>query len=242
MRTPPSTAAGSAPADLATLARLQQAFAATSEQVDPDLAVPWCGDWRVRDLVEHLTQVHHWAAAQARRVVVVPLDAAVDDPAGRYRRSAAELLQVLTATEPDAPAWTLDESRVAAFWHRRQVHETLVHLWDLRSAAALGTAEPPALWADTVDEVVTVMTPRQVRLGRLPAPEGRIELRAHDVGAGWTLPAAAAAPTTPVAVLDGPAEALALLLWGRTRLDDQRLTVIGDRGALADLLAGPLTP
>ena len=55
-----------------------------------------------------------------------------------------------------------------SFWHRRQLHETLIHLWDLRTAGGLDLVVEPMLWADTVDEALTVMHPRQVRLGGRP--------------------------------------------------------------------------
>ena len=40
----------------------------------------------------------------------------------------------------------------------------------------------------------------------------------------------------------GPADALALLLWGRTTPEDVRLTVAGDADALTDALSRRLTP
>ncbi|WP_041789539.1 maleylpyruvate isomerase N-terminal domain-containing protein [Microlunatus phosphovorus] len=52
---------------LELLADLQREFAATIGDVDPAAPVPWCGEWRVVDLVEHLAGVHHWAAAQTRQ-------------------------------------------------------------------------------------------------------------------------------------------------------------------------------
>ena len=42
--------------------------------------------------------------------------------------------------------------------------------------------------------------------------------------------------------MTGPAEALALLLWGRTTPADERLTVDGDAAALDDALSRRLTP
>ena len=40
----------------------------------------------------------------------------------------------------------------------------------------------------------------------------------------------------------GPADALALLLWGRIGLDDPRLNVTGDRSAAAAVLAAGIVP
>jgi hypothetical protein len=46
----------------------------------------------------------------------------------------------------------------------------------------------------------------------------------------------------PVVVVAGPDLAIAQLLWRRTTLDDERLTVTGDRAAAVAALAQPLTP
>lgn len=223
---------------LETLGELQGQFLATIPLVDPTTRVPWCGRWRVKDLVVHLARIHHWAAAQARRKQETPLGRGPFVLEDLYATCAAELRDTLTELGPDAVAWTLVENGPASFWHRRQTHETLVHLWDLRTAAGLDLTADPALWADTVDEVVTVMQPRQERMGRmepLPAPVG---LDADDAGRSWLLGGSG----TPSVSVSGPAEALALLLWGRTTPADERLTVDGDTAALVDALGRRLTP
>ena len=235
------TSVGTAP-DLATLAALQDRFLASVAEVDAETRVPWCGRWRVRNLVVHLGRIHHWAAGQARRRQETPLGRGPFVLDAFYAQQAAELRDTLAALDPDAPAWTLDDSEVVRFWHRRQVHETLVHLWDLRTAGGLPLDVPPALWADTVDEVVTVMHPRQVRMGRVGAPPGRVALVAADAGRTWLLHAVPDAPTAPVAEVSGPARSLALFAWGRLAVDDPTLKVTGDLEVLATALAAGLTP
>lgn len=244
----PPPVPGSAPpgagtvADVPTLTGLQEQFLATIGVVDPQTRVPWCGRWRVRHLVVHLARIHHWAAGQARRRQETPLGRGPFVLDELYAAQAAELRATLAELDPDAPAWTLDASGVVRFWHRRQVHETLVHLWDLRTAGGLTFEAAPGLWADTVDEVVTVMHPRQVALGRVPAPPAPIALVASDARGRWTTVPADGTPVEPVVEVHGPAEALALLLWGRTSAADPRLTVTGDRAALDAVLAAGLTP
>jgi len=223
---------------LALLADLQAQFLATIPAVDPSTRVPWCGRWRVRDLVVHVARIHHWAAGQARRQQETPLGRGPFVLADLYRDCAAELLDTLTTLGPDVSSWTLLGHGPASFWRRRQVHETLVHLWDLRTAGGLELAVDPVLWADTVDEVVTVMQPRQERLGRmepLPAP---VALLATDTAREWLLGGDGA----PAARVLGAASELALLLWGRRTPDDAGLRVEGDRAALDDALARHLTP
>jgi len=223
---------------LAHLADLQDRFADTIGQVPPTAPVVSCGRWRVRDLVVHLARIHHWAAGQARRRQETPLGRGPFVLEELYATCAAELRETLTALGPDAEAWTLLGNGPASFWHRRQTHETLVHLWDLRTAGGLDLVVEPALWADTVDEVVTVMQPRQERMGRMDALPAPIGLVAEDTGRSWSLGGSA----DPSTVVSGPAEALALLLWGRTTPDDGRLTVSGDAAALTDALGRRLTP
>ena len=84
-------------------------------------------------------------------------------------------------------AWTLVENGPASFWHRRQTHETLVHLWDLRTAGGLDLSVDPRLWADTVDEVVTVMQPRQERMGRMEPLPARSGWSRTTPGGPWLL-------------------------------------------------------
>jgi uncharacterized protein (TIGR03083 family) len=234
------TTATPTPHLLEALAGLQDDFLATIPDVDPAAPVPWCGRWRVSHLVVHLARIHHWAAGQARREQEIPLGRGPFVLTDLYAACAAELRDTLTTLGPDAPAWTLDGTGTAAFWHRRQTHETLVHLWDLRTAGGLGLAVEPALWADTVDEVVTVMQPRQERMGRmdpLPAP---VRLVADDADRRWLLGDTGTAE--PSVTVTGPAQALALLLWGRATPAGERLTVSGDAAALDDALGRRLTP
>jgi uncharacterized protein (TIGR03083 family) len=244
MPTPEARAGTPAPDLLPALAAAQEAFAGLLDGAELDRPVATCGTWTVADLALHLGGVHRWAAGMARGT-----DDGGDDPTGPreptalrafYREQAALLRRTLAGTAPDAPALTLLGPGPAAFWHRRQLHETQVHLHDL--AVALDAPQPagdPGLWADAVDEVVTTMMPRQVRLGRIAAPTRPVRLVARDTTGTWELGGTASDATVEVA---GSARTLALLLWGRARADDPDLTVRGDAGALHDALARALTP
>ena len=225
---------------LAVLGGLQDEFLATIPLVDPATRVPWCGRWRVKDLVVHLARIHHWAAGQARRRQEIPLGRGPFALEDLYATCAAELRDTLVELGPDAPAWTLVGNGPASFWHRRQTHETLVHLWDLRAAGGLDLVVDPSLWADTVDEVVTVMQPRQERMGRMEALPAPVALVAGDADRAWLL--GATTTLEPAVTVSGPADALALLLWGRTEPDDGRLSLSGDAAALRDALGRRLTP
>lgn len=261
--------------DLQALVALQEQFLASIGDVDPATPVPWCGRWRVSHLVVHLARVHHWAAAQARRTREAPLGRGPFDLAELYERCARELRDALAELDPAARAHTLlddgvpraEQRGTVAFWHRRQKLETLVHLWDLRTAGGL----PPVLvhadvdddeqtWWDAVDEVVTVMHPRQVRLGRTGAPEALLTLR-RPGGVPLVLDGGVEPlPDAPRLTVEGGAQDLALLLWGRLAADSPRLRLTfdpdddgddhgdaaaGGRDAVvvaSGLLATPLTP
>ncbi|ROS73653.1 maleylpyruvate isomerase N-terminal domain-containing protein [Cellulomonas sp. PhB143] len=261
---------------LAELARAQEAFAVALESADPEapLALPGC-EWRVADLALHLGQTHWWAAAMAVGVVLESADPVRPRDTVSlvrfYRWAAEHLRSTLAGLPAGSPAVTLDGRGPASFWWRRQLHETLVHLEDLRGAVRdrpdghgpAGTvpddaappayAASPAVWADAVDEVVTVLHPRQVRLGRTGAPAGSVDLRATDVALGWRIGGQASgqagaqsggAGLPADAAVAGPARSLALLLWHRVDLHDAgaALATEGDAGVLDAVLGSALTP
>ena len=235
------------PAYLDALHAYQDVFLATIADADPTTPVPWCGDWTVEDLVIHLSRMHHWAAGQARGEPGPPLGKGPFDLAALYARCAADLRGTLAELDLDARAWTLSDDGIpeaeqvgtVRFWHRRQMLETLVHTWDLRVAGGLDFDPGPAAWLDCLDEVVTVMHPRQVRLGRIEPPANRVRF---DPDEGVSLSLLGTPNDAPELTIGGPARSLALLAWGRTSPDDPTLAVAGDRAALDELLAAGLTP
>ncbi|MGF0117266.1 maleylpyruvate isomerase family mycothiol-dependent enzyme [Promicromonospora sp. Marseille-Q5078] len=253
-RTGRRTDGGREPDLLALLARLQDEFAATVPDTDPAARVPACGDWRARELVVHLAGVHHWAAGMAvgdptRSDDLPEPDGGAAALAGLYARHAADLRSTLDLAGPDGAAKTLVGDGPASFWRRRQVHETLVHLHDLHAArlgSATGTlgavAVEPAVWADAVDEVVTMFQPRQVRLGRMAPLRDAVRVVATDLGWSWTLGAPDRDAGAPDAVLAAPAHGLALLLWGRLTPEEAGAAITGDHAAVRRALAQPLVP
>ena len=217
---------------------------------DLGASVPPCPDWTVTDLVVHLGEVHVWAEQCIRLGHPNEPDVAGPGPgtaalAAWYGSCADALLQTLRSTSPDAPCWTFGpRPRMAAFWFRRQAHETAVHRWDLGTALGRDLGYPAELAADGVDEVVTVFFPRQVRLGRIPPLTASLALEVEG-GPTWVVrgdgtddPRGGPADAT----VTGPADALVLLLWGRLGLDDPRLSVTGRRDAAASVLSAGIVP
>ncbi len=83
--------------------------------------------------------------------------------------------------------------------------------------------------------MVTVLTPRQLRLGRIAPLGATLTLHAADTDRRWTL-----GTTGPAATVTADAHTLARLLWRRTGPSGLELT--GDRRAADLLLSAALTP
>lgn len=225
---------------LARLAELQGHLHAGLLAVDEQTPVPACPGWSVGDLGEHVAGVHAWAEALVRDAEDIGPPRRTTSVPEHYARQAARLHRTLSGLAPQTPVRTMSGTGPAAFWRRRQTHETLVHLHDLHDAADTPLPDPgPQLWADAVDEVVAVLHPRQLRLQRAAAPEASLQLESTDVDAAWRI---AGEDPAPAATLRGPARDLALLLWRRLDLDAAAVDVAGDARAARRQLSAALTP
>ncbi len=226
----------------AYLAHLRHDLAAFQECLAGDLAAPVrpCGDWTLYDLADHLGQGNMWAAVavtEQRGDYQGP--AAPHDPpalASWFSGTAGVLLAALD-TDPSASAWTIAPPPTAGFWQRRRCLETLVHRWDAEHALGRAGQLDPVLADDGVAEVVDVIAPRQVRLGRRGAPAHAVRLCAGDTGSAWIL-----GPGEPVATVRATAASLLLLLWGRLPADDPAIAWDGDRQSAQAALGGALVP
>lgn len=161
-----------------------------------------------------------------------------------YTDSARVLVDTLRVTAPEADCWTFGpRPRTAAFWFRRQAHEVAVHRWDLGAAIGQDLGYPDELATDGVDEVVALMFPRQVRLGRMPPLAASLGLQV-DGGPRWVLQGdgLGESPDVTDADVSGPADALVLLLWGRLGLDDPRRTVTRSREAAESVIGAGIVP
>jgi uncharacterized protein (TIGR03083 family) len=228
----------------AYLPHLDQAAADIAQVLatgDLDAPVPACGSWTLTDLTHHLGGIHRWA----RRAVAEGREGAkvVDDPPRErdallhwFREGADALATTLRATDPDAPCWTIAPPPTAAFWFRRQTHETAMHAGD--AAASQGGSRPygTSLALDGIDEIATMQIPRQIRLGRIAPLPVAVAVEARE-GGSWVL-----GDGDPVATVSGPAETLLLVLWHRRPLAHPDVTVAGDRASAESVLGAALTP
>ena len=102
--------------------------------------VAGCPGWSAYDLVVHLGNVHAWAATivetgRERREQNDEPRSSHEGP-GRWRSGtrgkAEDLYEVLRHSPPERPCWNfVFGAGVAAFWSRRQLHETTIHQVDL---------------------------------------------------------------------------------------------------------------
>jgi uncharacterized protein (TIGR03083 family) len=226
-------------------------FAAVIRGADPATPVATCGRWTLADLIQHIGQVHRWAAGMVaeltrarhrRRKADLPLPA---DPATwpEWLAEAETLLvPVLRAADPDARMWAWGPDKHVRFWSRRMVHETAVHRVDAELALAIEPLVDPVVAVDGVAEFLENL-PRsrslrgdgeQLRLVATDRPD-QWTITRQPTGFAWTRgdpdggPPAGAGRTVTVHATSAE---LYLLLWGRRGGADARLDVAGDRGLL----------
>ena len=203
---------------------------------DPGSLVPSCPGWTLRDLAGHLGGVHRWGAQVVRTGEPGRPPAATppDDELADWLTAGAAVLRGVLFEAGNRPCWTFGEPATARFWARRQSLETLLHRVDAQRAAGREAPVDEALAEDGIAEVLDVLVPMQVGLGRTTAPTSGAWL----VTGTRRLLGAEPARTE----LAGPASAVLLLLWGRLPRTDPRLSATGDLAALDALLARRLPP
>jgi uncharacterized protein (TIGR03083 family) len=250
-------------------------FADTVAECDLRATVAACAPWSAHDLVVHLGNTHAWAAT----VVETGKAAAEQDDKPSSSRSRAvsrwylakaeDLYQVLRHAAPSAPCWNFVlGSGVAAFWQRRQLHETTIHQVDLDLTLGRSTRLKPAVCVDGIGEVLEAMMVRMHRRGH-PADLTRpVALVASDTGGGWLLTPSgrgeagtkvvplqaaggeAGVPPTVTRVdrapdsvdaVEAPADVLYRLLWHR-RVPPGAVHVTGDQDRVQAFLRSRLTP
>jgi uncharacterized protein (TIGR03083 family) len=173
----------------AALLRENDRLVALTTGASPDVDVPTCPGWTLRQLVRHVGRGDRWAAAIVRTGEYldpreVPGGKPGDDVAGWLCESARTLVDAVAETGPTVPVWTFLGPRPAAWWIRRRLHESTVH----RADAAFALGEPyaiePELAADGVSESLALMAERRTG-GDPPLVAGTtLHLHATDDGLG----------------------------------------------------------
>lgn len=222
------------------LSHVVETFAAGASAGDPQVGVPTCPGWSIGDLVVHLGDVHRWATRAIEDRVNGDRSFRPDPDeslAGWYRESAEGLLHALRTTPIDQDVWSFGPPpHRVTFWSRRQLHETMVHLWDLQSATGSADAIDESVARDGIDEVCSMFYPRQVRLGRMGELACTV---AFDDGTGrWLL----GPGDHPDVIVRGAAADLLLLVWKRVPLEHGSFEIEGSADAVQAVLAERITP
>lgn len=237
---------------VAALRQEGELMAEAAAAVDVDAPIPTCPEWRMRDLVLHIGQVHRWATAVVTHPAPQPADATEamgptpDDAAlvDWFRDGHHALVDALDSAEPGVAAWTfMAAPSPLAFWARRQCHETGMHRADAESASHNISAFAPDVAADGIDELLRSFITRPG--GRLKSDTPRsLLVRAIDTGDEWLVRISQDDVVTERTggeadcAVSGHASDVHLLLWNRVGTD--ALTVDGDRSVL-DLWRGSVT-
>lgn len=221
--------------------------AAAARGLDAD--VPGCPGWTVADLLRHVTRVHasrvdivsqrlvdRWPPRREQPQGVEPLE--------WYRSVAADLISVLAAADPEAPAITHVRERTIGFWIRRMAHETLVHRVDAEQAHGYESAIDPELAVDGVSEILEVLVPNFPDAGTFVADGTLVEVA--SAGSSWLVQPGVHQATAgeevgrrmagivvadgkPDATVTGEPDRVMLWLWGRAPLE--QVAVDGDVAA-----------
>jgi uncharacterized protein (TIGR03083 family) len=203
-----------------------------------DTDVPTCPSWDVRALVAHQAMVHLWSTAQLRGTDpdAVPNQTALRDEADlvAIAEGALEGIVCALAEAPaDLQAMTFlnDAPPAAAFWARRQAHETTIHMADALGASlgrvpsALEVGVDADVAVDGLDELLRGFFTR----GRSKLFDGEpftFVVAPSDVDTRWVVrvderltvdpPDAPDAPDDePATRVAGTAAGLYLALWNR---------------------------
>ena len=228
---------------IAALEHEGELMAKAAAAVAPDVMIPTCPEWTMRDLVVHLSQVHRWAAANVARA-----DGEMADPATAtgpepndgglvewFREGHASLVDTLEHADPDVQCWTfMTAPSPLAFWARRQCHETGMHRADAQSASGVISAFGQDVAADGIDELLASFITRPG--GRLKSdPPRALLVHADDTKDDWLVRIADKVETARSAgpadcTVTGAASDLHLFLWNRAGVEG--LAIDGDRSLL----------
>jgi uncharacterized protein (TIGR03083 family) len=250
-------ARASTSADVAEYAAAAERFAVAVAWSDLRAPVPTCPGWSVYDLVVHLGNVHAWAATIVETGLAAPEQD--DEPRSArakvvsqwYAAKAEDLYQVLRHVPPDRACWNFAfGAGDAAFWSRRQLHETTIHQVDLDVACGRTVSLAADVAADGVGEVLDVWLHRMHQRGHRAVLDRPLALTAIDTGDTWVLEPVPDGPpavqhhrgrTSPVPDrVQAPADVLYRMLWHRP-VDEQGMRVLGDGKTLQAFLESRLT-
>lgn len=142
-----------------------------------DAEVVGCPGWRVRDVLQHLIEVHwFWTKVVEDRLTEPPgagrPDRVEDDHlVSRFLLGVQRLSAALAAADQGAEVYTWSPAqRDVAFVTRHQVQEIMVHGWDAANAVGAPWEIAADAAADAIDEFLTFSVSSRVDPAEPPAP------------------------------------------------------------------------
>jgi uncharacterized protein (TIGR03083 family) len=217
--------------------------------------IPNVPGWDLAGLIQHTATIHAWVQRMAadlapRRIDQRPFEAALPDdwaavPAW-YSAAGSRLVATLRETDPDAPMYGWAADRHVRFWVRRMLHETTIHRVDAEAAAGIDGRIEPAVAVDAIDELLDILpyaTYFRPQVRELHGDGETIHLHATDLD-GTGLPGEWLITLEPdgfrwshahvkgAAAVRAGARDLALFAYGRRKLNDPALEVIGETALL----------
>lgn len=215
---------------IAAIRKESEAFYATAEKADPDARVPSCPDWSVRDLVQHLAQVHYfWALIVEHGVTDLAALEEMEHPSppddysalvALGREVAERMARTLEGADQAAKVWSWADRDDVAFVTRHQVQEAAIHRWDLQAATPDGPQPiEPDIADDCIDEFLRVSLPSR---DEWKPPMDTVHIHCSDTGSDWFIEPSGnieARPGSADVTLDGTASDLLLGLYRRIPFD-----------------------
>jgi uncharacterized protein (TIGR03083 family) len=199
-------------------------------EATPEALVRACPGWTNTDLAIHTTGVYrrvaHWCTIRATKPERWP-DHEPPDPVTPWAwcRDGLDLvLAALGDIGAEEAVWSWTDRRDGGFYHRRMVHESVVHRWDAESAAGSPGSIDPEIAADGVDEITAVGLRFRGDGTPIEYPDGDVLLIRSDGAQRWRLRAmdgtlqvarGGDTGTSAAATVAGTAEDLLLYMWNR---------------------------
>ena len=221
-------------------------MALAGDAAGPNLEIPTCPGWTMRDLVRHTGRVHRWAAGIVGHPRTEVWKASPDEIVGQWPLDASlgewlwtgveRLVEVLESAPVDLQCWTfMVAPSPLAFWARRQAHETAIHRADAELARGSAPVFEAEFAADGIDELLVAALTRRDR-GPGADLERTMAISPTDTDDRWLSTIgpglfATARSTDPAECeISGTASELYLFLWNR--LGPASVDVVGDRAVL----------
>lgn len=223
-------------------------LAALLSDADLTTPVPSCPAWDLATLAGHVGTTERWATAlvasgSTEKLPYSQFEQEIPAEAAALSDWLAAgvdgLISALVAAPSDQEVWTLGPEHTVGFWARRMLHEATVHRVDAALALNVPPALDPAVAADGVEELLTILpfAPRLTGFGAIRGDGQSIELVATDIDARWRIAIGSSSfdwspvrrPSAADVVATASVAGIYLFLWGRPSVPQ----ITGDSGLLA---------